>query len=180
MAAFDINLWKSRAWDRFTRRVRKGDDKTMSELQWALDLVAAEDILKVITWCESKGITVTFEKKVGGFLDWAAKHVMISSRLSPQKQLAFLLHECGHFLVGPKVKGERYIMGYIQTDPDITKTFHHRVDVLEEEMEAWHRGWSLSRRLKLAFTRESFDEARLECLKTYIKWAVKPNNKEST
>ena len=86
-----------------------------------------------------------------------------------------LLHECGHHLIGVNDDHDRFGMGYPQSDPEITKTFHHRVSCLEEEMEAWHRGWKLAKRLNLTVDRDVFDAMRLKCIRSYIKWTVKPN-----
>ena len=173
MAQFDVTLWKTRAWDRFSRALRRGVDKRVIEPQWAIDVMAIGDLERIIDWCTSKGICVTFAKKVGGTYDPESKNVVLASRLSPARQVAFLLHECGHHLIGRKEHHERFGMGYPQTDPEIKKTFQHRVAVLEEELEAWHRGWKLAERLDLSLGRETFDDIRLECLKSYIKWSLR-------
>ena len=86
----------------------------------------------------------------------------------------YLLHECGHHLIGMKEHHERFGQGYpLGNDPAVAKTKAHKVACLEEEFEAWHRGWKLARRLGLAITRSDFDELRIECLKSYIDWAAR-------
>ena len=64
-------------------------------------------------------------------------------------------------------------MGYGQTDAAITRTFQHRLACLEEEIEAWHRGRNLAKKLKLRIDEDIIDFIRVDCLKSYIKWTVK-------
>ena len=63
-------------------------------------------------------------------------------------------------------------MGYDQTDPCITRTFQHRLACLEEEMEAWQRGRNLAKKLKLRINDDVLELIRINCLKSYAKWAV--------
>ncbi|HAN16499.1 MAG TPA: hypothetical protein DCP73_13260 [Chloroflexi bacterium] len=84
----------------------------------------------------------------------------------------YMLHECGHHLIGMKEHHQRFGMGYPQTDPAVTRTFLHRVSCLEEELEAWHRGWKLSQRIGMSLNRDNFDRVRLECIRSYIKWTL--------
>lgn len=172
MSQFNPDLWRERAWARFSRALRRGGDELTLTMQWSADVLAIGDLAKLIDWCTSKALSVTFEKKVGGVYDASNKNIMISSRLLPRRQVILLLHECGHHLIGRKEHHGRFAMGYPQTDPEVIKTFHHRVAVLEEEMEAWHRGWNLSQRLELNLDRDTFDVVRLECIKTYMKWGL--------
>ena len=65
-----------------------------------------------------------------------------------------------------------------QTEPNVKRTFHHRMSCLEEEIEAWHRGWKLAVRLGLSVTREEFDVVRLDCLKSYVRWTLQPETME--
>lgn len=178
MQEFDPKLWRARAWSRFRRRLLAGAPKAEMEPTWALDVLAISDLESLVSWCSSKKLKVAFVKKVGATYYPNSKEVLVSSRLSPPRQVAFLIHECGHHLIGMKEHSERFGMGYPQTDPEVTKTFHHRVSCLEEEMEAWHRGWKLAGRLGLSISREFFDEVRLECLRSYIKWSLRPGPKD--
>jgi len=115
---------------------------------------------------------VQFGKKPGGIYNAVEKSITIAGRTAPEKQLYMLLHECGHHLIGFDKCDERFGMGYpYVNDPQINATFQHRIACLEEEIEAWHRGWRLAKRLQLDLKRDQFDKVKLECLRTYIKWA---------
>lgn len=174
MSEFDSQLWKNRAWARYTHALCSGQPLQKIEPEWAHDILAIGDLDLLTRWCTERKVTVDFVKKQCGTYYSGTKTITISSRLSPRNQVIVLLHECGHHLIGPSGDSDRFQMGYAQVDHEITKTFHHRVSCLEEEMEAWHRGWRLSCRLALRVDREVFDEYRLKCLKSYIKWTIKP------
>lgn len=174
MIEFDRQLWWDRAWARFKRSVRKGTSrkkKAAAEHQWYRDALHIDKMSTVIDWCSSKNITVQFGKKPGGVYNAVDRTITIAGRAAPEKQLYMLLHECGHHLIGFDEMDERFGMGYpFVEDPVVNTTFHHRVACLEEEMEAWNRGWRLSKRLHLQLEREAFDKIRLDCLRSYIKW----------
>lgn len=171
MHEFNKQLWRDRALARFKRSCRKSS-KLKADESWARDVRHIDAISEVVAWCASKGIKVQFGKKAGGLYDSLSKTITMTSHAGPEKQLYMLLHECGHHLIGFKADDERFGMGYPKVeDPHFNTTFHHRVACLEEEIEAWHRGWKLARRLQLKLDRLAFDKVRLECLKSYIKWA---------
>lgn len=175
MREFDPQLWKDRAWGRYCRALNSGSSSKKIELEWALDVLAISDLGTIIEWCKEKKLKVLFAKKSNGTYHSQSKEIFISSRLSPRHQVIVLLHECGHHLIGVNDDHDRFGMGYPQSDPEVTKTFHHRVSCLEEEMEAWHRGWKLAKRLSLTIDRDTFDTMRLKCIRSYIKWTIKPN-----
>ena len=175
MVEFDRQLWWDRAWARFKRQDRKGTSrkkKAHAERQWYRDALHIDKMLAVVDWCSSKGIKVQFGKKPGGMYNAIDKSITIACRAAPEKQLYMLLHECGHHLIGFDEHDERFGMGYPYVeDENINATFQHRLACLEEEMEAWQRGWRLSKRLHLSLERKHFDKVRLDCLRSYIKWA---------
>lgn len=171
---FDPQLWRERAWKALKKAHTNGKDKAKIESEWATSFLAIGDMAKVIDWCTTRGIKVDFVKKAAAVYYPDSKLVKIASKLKPLRQLAYLLHECGHHLIDSKEDHERFGMGYPQDDPNVKRTFHHRITCLEEELEAWHRGWKLAQRLNLNISREKYDVFRLECLRTYIKWTLKP------
>lgn len=171
--SFDRELWRTRAWDRFQRGLRAGSAKAVLEMQWYVDSVSIRNIDKLVDWCASKGISVFFKKLIGGVYDYQNKSILICSSSRPEKQLMYLLHECGHHLINSDEHHERFGMGYpLMSHPGVNRTFKHKVACIEEEIEAWHRGWKLAKRLKLPIRKEEFDSLKLACLKTYLEWSV--------
>jgi hypothetical protein len=176
MREFDPQLWKERAWARYCRAINSGRPDNEVGLEWAQDVLAIGALTSLVEWCKEKKLKVFFAKKQNGAYHSARREVHISSRLSLKNQVVVLLHECGHHLIGVNESHDRFGMGYPQSDPEVTKTFHHRVACLEEEMEAWYRGWRLANRLGISVDRESFDAMRLKCIRSYIKWTLKPSS----
>ena len=173
MHEFSEKLWRERALARFKRSCRRESKKSRAEAeeQWTKEASAIEAMAEVVKWCESKGIKVQFGKKSGGLYDSQLKTITITSHSGPEKQLYMLLHECGHHLIGFTEHDERFGKGYpFADDPEVNTSFQHKIACLEEEIEAWHRAWRLSKRLRLQLDRSAFDEVRLECLRSYIKW----------
>lgn len=176
MQFFNLQVWRDLAWNRFQRGVRQGTKNAPRrglEEQWFRDAIYIDKLSKLIDWCKSRKIEVVFGKRQNGVYYPDSKEIVITSRASPEKQLYYVLHECGHHLIGIKEHHGRFNMGYPQQDnKEIRRTFHHRVSCLEEELEAWHRGFKLAQRLKLDIDKEEFDNLRLECIRSYLKWAL--------
>ena len=181
MSKFDEKLWKQRAWDKHCKAIRSGKDPKSATLRWSEDVRYATGLRSVVGWCDARGLKVTFSRKGGGIYYPVRKEICISSQASPKTQLYLLLHECGHHLINPDNKFGRYSKGYDSSDPEVTKTVHHRLDVLEEEFEAWHRGWKLACRLKVMEPeeKEEYDKLRIKMLKSYLLWATKAKGYEN-
>lgn len=157
---------------RSTRSSRGAEEKQAAEFQWFKDVSFTKRLETIVGWCASKGIEVSFGKKPGGTYHTSEKRITIVGRASPEKQVYMLLHECGHHLVGYTEEDERFGMGYPHLeDSAVNTTFHHKLACLEEEIEAWNRGWRLAKRLGLGLDRGDFDRVRLACLKSYVRWA---------
>ena len=176
MAEFDPVVWKQKAWAGFCHSASPDHNPSPEkESRWIEDINAINDIAKIIKWCLSRCITVSFTKRFAGIYDDEIKSIEIASNANRLKQLIYLLHECGHYLVSEAHDTDRFphVMTSDVDAEKLSKTFHYKVSSLEEEFEAWHRGWRLARRLKLKLTRKQFDKVRLECLKSYIHWSTR-------
>jgi hypothetical protein len=170
---FDPKLWRDRAWERFKRAHVRGVPKRRLEPNWARDVVMIRNLDRIVEWCRVRGIRVVFVKEVGAVYYPEEKVVRLSHKLRLDKQVAYLLHECGHHLIGLKEDDERFGAGYPQTEDHVKRTFLHRATCLEEEFEAWHRGWKLGKRLGIFYERAAYDKIRLECIKSYIRWTLR-------
>lgn len=138
------------------------------------DVASIEKLAIVVLWCERRGIEVTFGKHPNGVYFHEELKITVNGRLAPESQLYILLHECGHALIGSRDRKERYGNGYSAEDvPHVTKTLLHKIDIVDEELEAWHRGLKLSKRLRLNVNVDRYNQTRAEYVKTYLQWAVK-------
>lgn len=173
MAAFDPGAWWERSWARFTERSSGASPAAGVKLQaqWAEDVVGIYALSQLVNWCCQRGVTVDFAHRNNGVYDSSTKTIVISNRALPLRQAIYLAHECGHHLVGPN---EKFSHGYERSnDPQFNRTFRHKMACLEEEIEAWNRGRKLLERLGTTVPSEKFDSVRLECLRSYVKWAGK-------
>jgi hypothetical protein len=168
VASFDIEKWRARAWKRHQARASRNNG-VYAYLSYMEELLAVERMSRLVEWCNKKKLGVRFEKRDNASYYSETREIVITTHASPVYQLYYMLHECGHFLIGGN--SERFAMGYPAIGTHASRTFHHRIACLEEEFEAWNRGWSLAQRLKLGISREQFDDIRVKCLKTYVKWA---------
>lgn len=98
---------------------------------------------------------------------------IITYRASDRKQtkLAGLMHECGHVLIGLSQKkpglGVRYLRGYDEPRTGKARPNVSGADLLHEEIEAWHRGFALARRLGIRLDPENYWRDYGRCIKGY-------------
>lgn len=171
MADFSLDVWRSRAAERLRRATRAR--KKVAERRFKRDTKFISGLSVIIEWCQKQGYAVTFGKTAnGGVLDTEKKSILINCHLSPESQVYNLAHECGHVLIGDRPKDERFGMGYNTDDPNERKTLVHRIDVVDEEFEAWERGRKLAGRLGVRIDKKIFHRARARYIKTYMKWAL--------
>jgi hypothetical protein len=170
MARFDPEVWVDRARARFTRE--RAAKRPGAASRFERDKVSINKINELIKWCTSKKITVTFDNEEVG--EYADKKIRCNVHARPDIQLYMLLHECGHFLIG--VEHEKFVLSTSDiNDPSIRRTTTtYRLDVLGEEMEAWHRGWKLANRLKIKIDRNAYLNLRTKMMKTHLMWVMDP------
>jgi len=141
-----------------------------------IDIPSIEGLGVIIEWCKTRGVMVEFVKTPnGGVYIHDEKRIKISCHLGPEKQLHTLLHECGHHLVETKERDstDRFGNGYRSSDIDVTRTFVHQVDIIDEEFEAWARGLKLAERLNVDLSVERYNRTKADCIKTHLKAALK-------
>jgi len=166
MATFDQDVWLSRSNKKHAKNAKKR----------AQEHAAIKGLAVIVAWCTSKNFTVNFSKSSGGIIYTETKEIFVCSRVSPMQQLYLLLHECGHLLIGFKERHQRFGMGYtVSNSSALKRSYHHRLDILEEEFEAWHRGWKLGERLGVMSSENKvqFDRTRIRLLRSYLLWASK-------
>lgn len=168
MAAFDFKLWKRRALSRCRNAKRRGDRD--HEARYNEDIRHMRMIESLLSWCDSRRIKVDFVKRMNSIFDPVSRKIEVSSRMNPETQLFYILHECGHFLIHNPYVHKRYAKS---NDESQTRTFMYRCNVLEEEYEAWHRGHELADRLAFKLDEARFDEVKGNGLRSYMKWAMK-------
>ena len=139
----------------------------------ALDRKTVRQLERIVSWADARGLTInltsTYSYQLG-------RDINVKNTSSLRTILFSLLHELGHYLVGDT--NERFFRGYHSAGtPSVRKLFTHRVAVLDEELEAWERGWKLAKRLNVKLDRRAFERQRARWIVTYCKFVVDKNMK---
>ena len=166
-SSFNKDVWKKRAQERHEKSKKKSPANLKRELAYVDHLSTA------IEWCDSKNIEVSFGKQYGSTYFTDTQKISINARLLPERQFYMLLHEAGHHLIGERDRHERYGMGYSAEDAGTKRSLVHRVDILDEEIEAWFRGRKLAERLGIDLDKDAFDDLRAKAIKTYVQWVLR-------
>jgi hypothetical protein len=126
-----------------------------------------------LEWLEDystlQGYRVIFKTCKKAVYDHNTQTIIIPLKMSPLVQVMCLLHELGHALVGMRVKGERYGLGYSQHGRK-ARSLMSKVDCMDEEYEAWHRGQKLAERLGIKLPMQQWCIYKARQLKTYARW----------
>ncbi len=162
MPRFDLERWRTRVFDRDRRR-------PAGRLLAELDAVNA--ISRVIEWCGRQGLDVTFDGSTGGTCH--EERVVVNVNLAPERQLHVLLHEVGHWSLQWRKPDKRFRRGYGETEPAHLRTLAHRVDILHEELEAWHEGLNVADAASVQVDVDRYNRTRSEYVRGYLKWVLK-------
>ena len=102
------------------------------------------------------------------------KIIEIYSLNGIENRLFALLHECGHALIRRDwTKFKTEFCAHAEHDGDGRKeTKSLKISTLEEEFEAWKRGWKLAKRLNLQLDKDAYTKHKNKYIMTYIEWAA--------
>lgn len=159
-----------------SRRVGFVDPETL-QVRKAQEAAAAKGITRLVTWFEAQGFEVRFGTRFKDEIFYGLKRVKICTRPSLQTQLIGLLHEAGHLLVASDRRAyeSRFGRGWPNADSGnktTKRSLVHRVQVLEEELEAWNRGQRLGVRLRVKVNRDLWTQVRYTCLAHYARYVA--------
>lgn len=175
MPAFDPTAARAAASKRMERALRRGRDPRSAESDWFQDITSIGDLGALDDWCGGRGLRLEFRRHPNGAFEGEHGRIVIAANARPLRQVAYLLHECGHYLVSLTAREDpRFSPGYVLGEGfTVERGFVHKLACVEEEFEAWNRGWRLACRLGLSIRREQFDEVRRDCLRSYLHWGVR-------
>ena len=94
-----------------------------------------------------------------------------------ENRLYSLLHECGHALIRSNAKNFEYSYpahATAELDGRKRRSDKYKVSLIEEEVEAWKRGYRLAKRLGVFIDENNFNKLKTKCLISYFNWAVEP------
>jgi len=133
---------------------------------------------KVVKWAkEVKQITVVFTTgQVDRYLP-EDRLIIINGSQTDENQFYTLLHEIGHAMNREVGSNGAYRYGKYQllAKSDITgkpiKSYAYRVQVIDEEMEAWKNGKELAEGLGVKIDEAAYESCAAKCIMTYVDWA---------
>lgn len=97
--------------------------------------------------------------------------VSINSGNSPLTQLIILLHEAGHVVYRRKNNKPT-------ANPD-RETIEGRMEIMHEEMMAWHEAQHLSKKLGIEIKKELWQENYCSSLLKYVKWVLNDSHNQA-
>jgi hypothetical protein len=174
---FDKQIWLDRAAKRARTALTKGCPSQLVNQALAIDTQAIDDLENLIAWLQAREVNVSFTRsRCGGQFTMVGPFpkIQVTNNFLPRNQLYILLHEVGHWMVPKRLKA-RYANGYAKSsNPHQTSRVVHRVDVLDEELEAWWRGRALALKLGLkSFNEDAYAAFKAKRIVSYAQWLVK-------
>lgn len=121
----------------------------------------------IVIWANQRGYEVCFERGGDSCICYISKVIEINSSCDIDKQVYYLLHECGHVLIFNNGSVHDFDLKRVSSKHTTTS----KVYVVIEEIEAWKRGYELSKRLLIPIDKDEWEKAMVRALKKYINWA---------
>lgn len=136
-----------------------------------MNLKTSRSARKIEDWLEARGYDL--QPGVGYACFWEEKIITYRPHDTRDTTIFALLHECGHVLVSEAIKretvGVRYKRGYPNERTGKARPNVSAADVVHEEIEAWHRGFMLARRLSIRINAERYWKDYGKCIKRYFR-----------
>jgi len=125
-------------------------------------------------FCSRRGYSVIYQHRAESRIEPLGTEsglIVIETSKNPLVSLSVLLHEMGHMLISSTNTESRYVHGYGSKNK---RTKRYRMDVLDEEFQAWHQGWNLGVSLFFlnADDRGTFDRVKYAAINSYVKWSA--------
>lgn len=134
---------------------------------------AIKGLARVVRWLAKRGWRVEFSQSEPERADHGQKVVYIRTRPGAPTQLVYLLHELGHIVLGMSPGyARRFGRGWELTTTKKKRDNVHRVQLIEEEFEAWNTGETMAMKLGVKFDRVLWNRLKPRCLRSYMQWAL--------
>lgn len=136
---------------------------------------SVDGIDKLVKWSLNEGIKISFGRAHGGSYTTTTKSIVISSNLCATNQLHYLIHEIGHHLIAVGSRSmTRTSKGYKNPNSETSndRSDHYKIDLLEEEYEAWARGLKHANDIDLKLDIDLFNKTKVNAIKSYVRWVA--------
>jgi hypothetical protein len=139
----------------------------------------SKNINKLVKWAkEVKQITVVFATGQCDRYMPEDRLIIINESQTAENQMFTLLHEIGHAMNREDGSNGAYRYGKYQllAKSDLTgkpiKSYAYRVQLLDEEMQAWKNGKELAEGLGIKLDERAYENCAAKCIMSYIDWAA--------
>lgn len=101
--------------------------------------------------------------------DFSKKTINLRKYHNAEKRLYVFLHEIGHVLV---CEGEDYSVRFRLVENKSYSSDGYKINRVEEEIEAWAKGWGYAQNCKVYIDMKKFDRLKTKLIKSYFNWAL--------
>ena len=156
-------------------------------MQPSLEDWIASDLVSIHEWCLKNSIDVEMKPgRIGVTLfNFGRPRIVLGRRLNKITLVCVFLHECGHVLIDKtrlRNKGDTIfntLAARPHPDRNGLRRIRFKIDTIDEELEAWKRGWKLAKRLNLGISKAAYDRAQSLMINRYVHWASRTSGKVS-
>ena len=113
------------------------------------------------SWLDSRNVVLRWSNNHS--YDPVTNEIFVSRRGSDKNIFYTLLHEVGHYIQYNLSKPPPFI-NYDQDEKTLVSMYHN----MQEEIDAWQRGYSLAKKLKIPIDRKDYDKYAAKFVATYI------------
>lgn len=120
-------------------------------------------------YCETRGWTVEYSEGEDQAIP-ASNLIVLNRRHKPEILYYYFLHELGHMLM--VIDDPDYLTKYkvLNERTELSQTF--RVGRVEEEIEAWNKGFEFAQFLGLPVNQLKYEELKASLVSSYMLWAI--------
>jgi hypothetical protein len=131
---------------------------------------------KLTGWAKRRGYKVCFKQDNEDEILFDDKKINITTRTTYENRVYSLLHECGHLIEyangGLKYHRKYPLAWRSNLDGRVTNSIQGRIELIEEEINAWRQGEKLAKRLGLYINKSRYNKYASYNLIRYIDWAA--------
>ncbi len=132
-----------------------------------------ERLQRICDWAHDRGYLVDLypADHEADEVDPATKVITIATGQTLRQKVWAALHECGHIL-GYEARDFLFSDAPHRITPRMSP--RSRLAVVENELDAWRRGWRLAERLELGLSARSYEKEAAIWVLTYVIDAARP------
>jgi len=122
-------------------------------------------------WIEGQGLSLV--SGMSGEYDPFKSLITYSTKLSGNKLIYELLHECGHHIISVNAypNSDHYkIQRDAQNDKRKERSMFYRMGILREEFQAWDEGYQLASSLSIIIDHEDYYRFAAKYIAYYCDW----------